>query len=207
MPAGVLHDARFVLDDAAPFRPAQYQSLPVLVDVPVTSGREERPHFGHDRQSHTTARSRAERDLDLDLDGSPARKRRNADRRAAVPTRSSEHVGEEPARAVDHRRLLCETLYTGDETEHGEHAFDPIKVSKFVVQHGERVQRAPPGSLRALLDREVEAERARVDQGALVVTRQLAEVRARPPCTITASSGSWGGYGPGNSSPSSASRR
>ena len=44
---GVLDDARFVLDDAAVFRPAQHQSRPVLVDVPVVSGREERPHFSH----------------------------------------------------------------------------------------------------------------------------------------------------------------
>ncbi len=68
---------------------------------------------------------------------------------------------------------------TGDETEHGEDTFDPIEVAERGLQHGERVQRAPARGFRPLLDAEIEAERSRVDQRAVVVTRQLTR-RARP---------------------------
>ena len=47
-------------------------------------------------------------DLDLDLDRAAARQRGDADRGAAVTAGGAEHVGEEPARAVDDRRLLHE---------------------------------------------------------------------------------------------------
>ena len=50
----------------------------------------------------------AERDLDLDLDRAAAGQRGDADRGAAVAAGRAEHVGEEPARAVDHRGLLLE---------------------------------------------------------------------------------------------------
>ena len=96
-----------------------------------------------------------------------------------MPARVAEDVGEQPARAVDDRGLLREALHARDEPEHGEHAFDAIEVAELGVQHRERVQRAPARRLGALLDAEIEAERSRVDQLAVVVARQLAR-RARP---------------------------
>ena len=49
-----------------------------------------------------------ERDLDLDLDRAAARQRGHPDRGAAVPAGRAEHVGQQTARAVDHRGLLRE---------------------------------------------------------------------------------------------------
>ena len=65
------------------------------------------------------------------------------------------------------------------EAEHGEHTLDPVEVAELGLQHRQRVQRAPPRGFRALLDREVVAEHARVHEHAVVVARQLAR-RAGP---------------------------
>ena len=118
-------------------------------------------------------KGRPEGHLDLDLDGSSTRQRGDADRGPTVPPGGAEHLRQQPTRAVDHRRLLLESLHTRDEAEHAEHAFDPIEVPELGAQHGQRVQRAPAGCLGALLDGEVEPERARVDQRAVVVAWQL----------------------------------
>ena len=120
-----------------------------------------------------------ERDLDLDLDRAAARQRGHADRGAAVTTGRAEHVGEEPARAVDDRGLLREPGRARDEAEHGEHPLDAIEIAELGLQHRQRVQRAPARRLRALLDGEVVAEQARVHEHAVVVARELTR-RARP---------------------------
>ena len=91
----------------------------------------------------------------------------------------AEHVGEQPARAVDDGGLLHEPGRRRDEAQHREHPLDPVEAAQLAAQHRQRVERAPPRRLGALLHAEVEAEHARVHERALVVARQLAR-RAHP---------------------------
>ena len=78
---------------------------------------------------------RGERDLDLDLDRAAARQRGDTDRGATVTAGGAEHLGQQPARAVDDRGLLHETGRGRDESEHRQHAFDAVEAAELGAQH------------------------------------------------------------------------
>ncbi len=109
-------------------------------------------------------RSVAQGDLDLDLDRTAPGQGGDADGGATVASVTTEHVGEETARAVDDRGLLGEALHARDEPDHGEHARDAVEGPQFGAQHREGVQRAPARRFCALLRRDIQTERSLVDE-------------------------------------------
>ena len=109
----------------------------------------------------------------------PRGQRGDPDRGAGVAARVAEHLEQQRARAVDDCGLLHEARCGRHETEHGEHPFDAIERTEPGPQHRQRVQRAPARGLRALFDREIDAQHTGVHELAVVVAGQLPR-RARP---------------------------
>ena len=94
----------------------------------------------------------ARRATSTSISTAPPRQRGDADRRSGVATGVAEHVGEQPARAVDDRGLVLESRHARDEPEHGEHPLDAVEAPELRAQHRQRVQRAPARCLGTLLD-------------------------------------------------------
>jgi hypothetical protein len=90
-----------------------------------------------------------------------------------VPTGVAEHVVQQPAGAIDHRRLSNEAGRGRHEPEHGQDAFDAIERSELRLEDRERVERAPTGRFGALLDGDLRAEDPGVDELAVVVAGEL----------------------------------
>src|SRR5665213_4140666 len=127
--------------------------------APMRGAYESTPPAGETAaRARRNAPSVDERDLDLDLDRAPSGQRGHPDRGAGVTTGVAQHVEEQLARAVDDRGLLLEAGGRSDESEHRENAGDPIERTETGSEHRERVQRAPAGRLRALVDRQVCAQ-------------------------------------------------
>ena len=97
-----------------------------------------------------------------------------------MAARVAEHVVQESAGPVDHRGLLREPRRRRHEPEDGQHPFDAIEVAQLGPEHRERVQGAPAGRLRALLDVDVVAHHTGMDEHTLVVAGELARRAGTP---------------------------
>src|SRR4051812_254961 len=93
--------------------PSNFSTMPYATSVSSAVGVSR--EFAVSGPADDADASNPEGDLDLDLHCAATGQRGDADRGAAVTPGITEHVEQQPARAVDHRGLLLETRRARDE--------------------------------------------------------------------------------------------